>query len=228
MASRSKQILLSAGGGGHLGGGADPTAACRDLAWWQTDCAARALPLAAPAHARPRALSRGNEPQAGDIRWLQALGAVARGRPLPDSYDVMWDRLCARHSKDKGDHAMIMVLLLAQEFAEDRLRTAITGTVSLGACDVGVVRHLLTEARLNKIRAAPIDVGELARYDRPMPSVIPSNHDTPSGLSKLKTFCATLCRHRAYSPVSRNCFFAEEFSPIGSGPRCTTRVRDPR
>ncbi|MDD2878302.1 MAG: hypothetical protein PHT60_14200 [Acidiphilium sp.] len=58
-----------------------------------------------------------------------------------------------------GTHAMITVLLLGHEFGQDRLRTAITTTVSLGACDVGAVRYLLTEARLNKTRAVPIDVG---------------------------------------------------------------------
>ena len=107
-------------------------------------------------------------------------GAFAGSKPLaqwraagrwPDSYDELWARLRARHGKEKGTHAMITVLLLGQEFGHDRLRTAITTTVSLGACDVGAVRYLLTEARLNKPRAAPIDVGELARYDRPMPSV---------------------------------------------------------
>jgi transposase len=112
-------------------------------------------------------------------------GAFAGSKPLaqwraagrwPDSYDVLWARLRARHGKEKGTHAMITVLLLGQEFGHDRLRTAITTTVSLGACDVGAVRYLLTEARLNKTRATPIDVGELARYDRPMPSV--ADYDT--------------------------------------------------
>jgi transposase len=112
-------------------------------------------------------------------------GAFAGSKPLaqwraagrwPDSYDELWARLRARHGKEKGTHAMITVLLLGQEFGHDRLCTAIATTVSLGACDVGAVRYLLTEARLNKPRAAPIDVGELARYDRPMPSV--ADYDT--------------------------------------------------
>ena len=49
-------------------------------------------------------------------------------------------------------------------------------TVSLGACDVAAVRYLLTEASLQRAPAAPIDVGELARYDRPLPSV--ADYDT--------------------------------------------------
>ena len=46
----------------------------------------------------------------------------------------------------------------------------------LGACDVAVVRYLLGEAALHKARPTPVDVGELARYDRPMPSV--ADYDT--------------------------------------------------
>ena len=44
-------------------------------------------------------------------------------------------------------------------------------TVSLGACDVAAVRYMLTEAGLHKAPPEAIDVGALARYDRPMPSV---------------------------------------------------------
>jgi len=107
-------------------------------------------------------------------------GAFAGSKPLaqcreaglwPDFYDELWRRLRARHGKEKGTHAMITVLLLGREFGQDRLRTAIARTVSLGAGDVAAVRYLLTETGLKKARPEAIDVGELARYDRPMPSV---------------------------------------------------------
>ncbi|HEY6353355.1 MAG TPA: hypothetical protein VIY30_02600 [Burkholderiaceae bacterium] len=71
---------------------------------------------------------------------------------------------------------MVEVLGLGQEFGHDALRTAVASTVSLGACDVAAVRYLLTEAGLHKARPDPIDVGALARYDRPMPSV--ADYDT--------------------------------------------------
>ena len=48
---------------------------------------------------------------------------------------------------------------------------AITAAVSLGACDVSAVRYLLTEAGLRKEPPPAIDVGMLARYDRPMPTM---------------------------------------------------------
>ena len=66
---------------------------------------------------------------------------------------------------------MVEVLGLGREYGHDALRTAVASTVSLGACDVAAVRYLLTEAGLHKATPYPIDVGALARYDRPMPSV---------------------------------------------------------
>jgi hypothetical protein len=49
-------------------------------------------------------------------------------------------------------------------------------TVSHGACDVAAVRYLLTEAGLHKPRPEPVDVGALARYDRPLPNL--TDYDT--------------------------------------------------
>jgi hypothetical protein len=71
---------------------------------------------------------------------------------------------------------MVEVLGLGQKFGHDALHAAVASTVSLGAGDVAAVRYLLTEAGLHKARPDPIDVGALARYDRPMPSV--ADYDT--------------------------------------------------
>jgi hypothetical protein len=107
-------------------------------------------------------------------------GALAGSRPLeqwrqagrwPACYDELWDRLRARHGRQNGTRAMVAVVVLGREFGHDRLRAAIASAVSLGACDVAAVRYLLTEASLHKARPAPVDVGELARYDRPVPAV---------------------------------------------------------
>nr|WP_294530765.1 hypothetical protein [uncultured Rhodopila sp.] len=58
----------------------------------------------------------------------------------------------------------------------ERLRAAVVSMLSHGACDVAAVRYLLTEASLHKGRPAPIDVGALARYDRPLPDL--ADYDT--------------------------------------------------
>ncbi len=107
-------------------------------------------------------------------------GAFAGSKPLaqwreagrwPPCYDELWDRLLTRHGKQNGTRAMVAVVVLGREFGHDKLRTAITTAVSLGACDVAAVRYLLTEAGLHKGQPHVIDVGELARYDRPMPTM---------------------------------------------------------
>jgi len=107
-------------------------------------------------------------------------GALAGSKPLaqwreagrwPACYDELWSRLLARHGKQNGTRAMVAVVSLGREFGHDKLRAAITRAVSLGACDVAAVRYLLTEAGLHKGQSYAIDVGELARYDRPMPTM---------------------------------------------------------
>jgi transposase len=112
-------------------------------------------------------------------------GAFAGSKPLeqwrqagrwPACYDELWDQLRARHGKRNGTRAMVSVMALGREFGHDRLRGAVASAVSLGACDVAAVRYLLTEAGLHKAPAKPVDVGELARYDRPMPST--ADYDT--------------------------------------------------
>ena len=112
-------------------------------------------------------------------------GAFAGSKPLaqwratglwPACYDELWTRLQGRHGKQNGTRAMVAVLALGQEFGHDRLRTAVASTVSLGACDVAAVRYLLTEAGLHKAKPEPIDVGALARYDRPLPYL--ADYDT--------------------------------------------------
>jgi transposase len=107
-------------------------------------------------------------------------GAFAGSKPLaqwreagrwPPCYDELWARLLARHGKQNGTRAMVAVVTLGREFGHEALRVAIATAVSLGACDVAAVRYLLTEAGLRKGEPVAIDVGELARYDRPLPTM---------------------------------------------------------
>ena len=103
-------------------------------------------------------------------------GAFAGSKPLaqwrqagrwPACYDELWERLRARHGKQDGTRAMVEVVKMGREFGHDRLAVAVAAAVSAGAADVAAVRYLLTEAGLHKTHPEPINVGELARYDRP-------------------------------------------------------------
>jgi hypothetical protein len=62
-------------------------------------------------------------------------------------------------------------------FVRPRVRDAAGAIYHLeDAGDVAAVRYLLTEAGLRKARPEPIDVGALARYDRPVPGM--ADYDT--------------------------------------------------
>jgi transposase len=107
-------------------------------------------------------------------------GAMAGCKPLeqwrragrwPAAYDVLWQRLNERHGRQDGTRAMVEVILLGRAFGHDRLRTAVIDAVAHGACDVGAVRYLLTAAELRRPAPATLEVGRLACYDRPPPTV---------------------------------------------------------
>ena len=114
------------------------------------------------------------EPSIGSADRCFADGSQERWRAAgrwPACYDELWARLQARHGKQDGARAMVAVVMLGREFGHERLQGAVAQAVSLGASDVAAVRCLLTEAGLHKAPPGLVDVGLLARYDRPMPTV---------------------------------------------------------
>jgi hypothetical protein len=66
---------------------------------------------------------------------------------------------------------MIGVILLGRQFGHERLRAAVARAVEHGACDLGAVRYLLTAGELERSQPALIEVGSLARFDRPPPTM---------------------------------------------------------
>jgi len=107
-------------------------------------------------------------------------GAMAGSKPLdqwrssgrwPSDYDALWRRLNERHGRQDGTRAMIGVILLGRQFGHDRLRAAVHRAVAHGACDLGAVRYLLGASELQRVPPAAIEVGLLARYDRPPPTM---------------------------------------------------------
>jgi hypothetical protein len=72
---------------------------------------------------------------------------------------------------------MVEVLILGRTCGQERLQGAVAKAVSLGAYDVAAVRYLMTEGALRKAaNPVAIDVGALARYDRPVPDL--ADYDT--------------------------------------------------
>jgi hypothetical protein len=71
---------------------------------------------------------------------------------------------------------MIDLLIVGRERGYDALRQAIEKTLEIGSSDVSVVLLLLNTGRAERQRSAePVEIGELIRYDRPMPTT--TNYD---------------------------------------------------
>lgn len=127
--------------------------------------------------------SYGRQQQVLDLEhYLDVLerkpGALAGSKPLaawrerglwPHSYDRLWEELMGRHGKQSGTRQMIGVLSLIKQHGHERVRAAVEEAVSLGCWDAAAVRHLAAAADLAHARSAVIEVGELSRFQRPLP-----------------------------------------------------------
>jgi transposase len=105
-------------------------------------------------------------------------GALAGSTPLaqwrqagrwPECFDQLWQALNARHGRQEGTRQMIDLLTLGTAEGWDRLRAAVEQALSFGCQDVAAIRHLLVGSRLCKPTVEAIEVGALARYERPQP-----------------------------------------------------------
>lgn len=106
-------------------------------------------------------------------------GALAGSKPLeqwrrcgrwPASYDTFWQGLMQRQGKHEGTKEMIGLLQLGRTQGQ-QLRRAVETTVALGCHDSAAVRHLMAAAQLQHRPVAPLQLGLLARFDRPLPKV---------------------------------------------------------
>jgi hypothetical protein len=111
---------------------------------------------------------------------LHKPGALAGSKPLaqwrqlgrwPASYDRLWERLMERQGKQKGTREMIELLRLGRSHGQDRLRAAIEEALGLGCADAAAVRYLLTAGQLQRATPPPLAVGEVAAFERPLPTV---------------------------------------------------------
>ncbi len=99
----------------------------------------------------------------------------AQGR-WPASFDLFWEASKQRRGKQDGTRVMIDLLMVGRERGYDALRQAIEKTLEIGSSDVSVVLLLLNADRAGRRRSnEPVEIGELTRYDRPMPTT--NNYD---------------------------------------------------
>jgi hypothetical protein len=108
-------------------------------------------------------------------------GALRGSRPLaqwraqgrwPESYDRIWELMTARHGRQGGTRAMVALIRMGREFSYAKLETAIERALELGCMDVAAVRHLLMSDQLQHPVVERIEIGVLAAYERPLPTMI--------------------------------------------------------
>jgi hypothetical protein len=70
---------------------------------------------------------------------------------------------------------MVEVIKLGKKHGYDQLRSAVDVAEELGCSDVGAVLYLISASKLKRKAPELVDIGDLARYERPMPTL--KNYD---------------------------------------------------
>lgn len=112
-------------------------------------------------------------------------GALAGSKPLavwrekglwPASYDALLELLVDRHGKQSGTRQMVQVIRCIGKYGHAKVRDAIETALSAGCSDVAAIEHLLCLEGLAHERTPSIELGMLARYERPLP--VMTNYDS--------------------------------------------------
>ena len=77
---------------------------------------------------------------------------------------------------------MIEVLQLGRVHGQSALRQAIETALALGTLDAAAVRHLVAQPQLERAPQPQLEVGPLARFERPLPSPEPPLLNYKAGL----------------------------------------------
>ena len=113
---------------------------------------------------KPGAL-RGSKPLA---QWR------AQGR-WPESYDQLSELMNERHGRQEGTRSMIALIRMGREFSYAKLETSVAQAMQLGCTDVAAIRHLLMTDELQHATVTTVEIGALAAYERPLPTMAEYN-----------------------------------------------------
>lgn len=111
-------------------------------------------------------------------------GALRGSKPLaqwrvqgrwPASYDWLWELMNQRHGRQNGTRSMVALLRLGREFGYAKLETAVAQAMDLGCTDVAAIRHLLMSDELQHAVVTTVEIGALAAYERPLPTMVEYN-----------------------------------------------------
>lgn len=109
------------------------------------------------------------ERKPGALAGSTALAQWRQAGRWPECFDRLWHELNMRHGRQHGTRQMIELLQLGSGEGWTQLRCAVEQALTLGCHDVAAIRHLMVAGDLDRPRVAAVDIGALARYERPMP-----------------------------------------------------------
>src|SRR5664280_2163678 len=111
-------------------------------------------------------------------------GALRGSKPLaqwrvqgrwPESYDRLWERMNEKQGRQDGTRSMIALIRMGREFGYAKLETSVAQAMELGCTDVAAIRHLLMTDELQHAVVTMVEIGALAAYERPLPTMAEYN-----------------------------------------------------
>ena len=70
---------------------------------------------------------------------------------------------------------MVAVIRMGREFGYTKLEACVADALELGCTDVAAIRHLLMTDQLQHVAQETVQIGTLAAYERPLPTMIEYN-----------------------------------------------------
>ena len=125
----------------------------------------------------------------------QKPGALRGSKPLaewraqgrwPESYDRLWELMTDRHGRQAGARSMVAVIRMGCEFGHARLEASVVAALELGCMDVAAIRHLLMSDQLQHAAHQRVEIGVLAAYERPLPTMIEYNQLLTGEISEVQ------------------------------------------
>jgi hypothetical protein len=125
----------------------------------------------------------------------QKPGALRGSKPLalwraqgrwPESYDRLWELMAGKLGRQGGARSMVAVIRMGREFGHAKLEASVVEALALGCTDVAAIRHLLMADQLQHVAQETIEIGVLAAYERPLPTMIEYNQLLTAGSNEVQ------------------------------------------
>jgi len=81
---------------------------------------------------------------------------------------------------------MVAVIRMGREFGYAKLEASVGEALELGCTDVAAIRHLLMTDQLQHAAQQTVEIGVLAAYERPLPTMIEYNQLLSAGINEVQ------------------------------------------